>query len=149
MTTPADSRIFIDTNVLTSAGVVTAPRHLSATARIQSLYQRGNDLWISRQVLREYLATLSRPQTYANALPATMLVAHVQALSARFLIAEDGPDVTAALLDLIRTIRVGGRQIHDANIVATMLAHDIKRLLTKIVTDFARYSALITIEPLV
>ncbi len=52
---------------------------------------------------------------------------------------EDGPLVTASLLQLCREVAVGGRQIHDANIVATMLAHGERRLLTFNVADFRRY----------
>ena len=36
-------------------------------------------------------------------------------------------------------VQVGGRQIHDANIVATMLAHGERRLLTFNAADFRRY----------
>ena len=38
-----------------------------------------------------------------------------------FVVLEDGPIVTENLLTLCREVSVGGRQIHDANIVATML----------------------------
>ena len=34
---------------------------------------------------------------------------------------------------------MGGRQIHDANIVAAMLAHGERRLLTFNTADFRRY----------
>jgi predicted nucleic acid-binding protein len=37
--------------------------------------------------------------------------------------------------------------VHDANIVATMLEHDVHRLLTFNAADFRRFSHLITIEP--
>ena len=43
---------------------------------------------------------------------------------------EDGPDVTRALPALCREVPVAGRQVHDTNIVATMLAHAEGRLLT-------------------
>jgi predicted nucleic acid-binding protein len=44
-----------------------------------------------------------------------------------------------ALVTLCREVFVGGRQIHDANIVATMLAHGERRLLTFDTADFRRY----------
>ena len=47
-----------------------------------------------------------------------------------FEILEDGPDVMQALIALCREVSVGGRQVHDANIVATMLAYGERRLLT-------------------
>ena len=59
-----DSSIFIDTNVLVFANIEEAPLHAVALPAIRSLEQRGIAVWISRHVLREYLATLSRPQTF-------------------------------------------------------------------------------------
>lgn len=47
--------------------------------------------------------------------------------------------VTASLVALIREVPIGGRQIHDANIVATMLAYGERRLLTLNARDFRRY----------
>ena len=57
-----------------------------------------------------------------------------------FDVLEDGPAVTEILISLCREIPVGGKQIHDANIVATMLAHGEHRLFTFNTGDFGRYS---------
>ena len=43
------------------------------------------------------------------------------------------------LLDLCREVPVAGKQVHDANIVATMLAAGERRLLTFNTADFRRY----------
>jgi len=67
----------------------------------------------------------------------------------RFHVAEDGPGVTAHLLALLERVTVGGRQVHDANTVATMLAHGISRLLTNNPGDFKRFAAFITVVPLI
>ena len=63
----------------------------------------------------------------------------VSRLIGSFEILEDGPVVTESLVELCREVPVGGRQIHDANIVATMLAHGEHRLLTFNAADFRRY----------
>jgi predicted nucleic acid-binding protein len=109
--------------------------------------RRGAELWISRQILREYLVTLSRPQTFSLPVPAATLIADVNRFQAQFRIAEDGPVVTANLLALLASIPVGGKQVHDANIVATMQAHGLRRLLTHNTADFTRFGALIQVEP--
>ena len=44
---------------------------------------------------------------------------------------------------------VNGRQIHDANIVATMREYGIPNLLTDNTSDFTRFGHLITVVPLV
>ena len=63
----------------------------------------------------------------------------VDRMSRAFQILEDGPAVTETLVRLCREVLVGGRQIHDANIVATMLAHGERRLLTFNTADFRRF----------
>ncbi len=47
--------------------------------------------------------------------------------------------VNESLIALCREVSVRGRQIHDANIVATMLAYGERRLLTFNTADFRRY----------
>jgi predicted nucleic acid-binding protein len=42
---------------------------------------------------------------------------------------------------------VGGKQVHDANVVATMLTHGITRLLTFNTGDFSRFADIITLGP--
>jgi predicted nucleic acid-binding protein len=65
-----------------------------------------------------------------------------------FRVADETNEVTHGLIDLLGAIRCGGRRIHDANIVATMLCHRVRTLVTDNVSDFRRYEPLITIVPL-
>ncbi len=142
-------RVFLDTNILVRADTLEAPLHSEAAATIQRLRNEGAELWINRQVLREYLATLTRPQTFATPPPIAAVVARVRTHEAQFRVAEDGPQVMEKLLTLMEQTAIGGKQVHDANIVATMQAYSIDQLLTHNVEDFARFSSLITIAPLV
>ncbi len=141
-------KIFLDTNVLVFSKAVRAPLHEIARQAIEEQYAAGAEVWVSRQVLREYLATLSRPQTFSNPQPPDILVADVRYFKSHFFIAEDTSQVTERLLDLIQRVPIGGKQIHDANIVATMLTYDIPTLLTNNTDDFKRFSHLITVLPL-
>jgi hypothetical protein len=50
---------------------------------------------------------------------------------------------------LLAAVTCGGKQIFDANIVATMMTGSIRRVLTHNVGDFRRFSAWIDILPLV
>jgi predicted nucleic acid-binding protein len=143
------SPVFLDTNVLVYASLALSPFHAAATQRLVTLEGDGVDLRVSRQVLREYLAAMTRPGTLTAPIPMTSLEQDVRAFAQRFKMAEDSAQVTDHLLRLLLAIPVGGAQIHDANIVATMQAHGIGRLLTHDTADFARFSRLITIVPLV
>ena len=55
--------MFFDTNVLVRARFEAAPNHRLARLRMSESCERRETLRISRQVLREYLATVTRPQT--------------------------------------------------------------------------------------
>jgi predicted nucleic acid-binding protein len=115
---------------------------------LERLAEEGSELWTSRQVLREYLAVLSRPQAFAPPIPVSSLVAEVQHFQQRFQVAEDGIGVTRLLLQLMEQVSIAGKQVHDANIVATMQAHGLRHLLTHNTADFVRFSHLITVVPL-
>ncbi len=141
-------KVFIDSNILIYSSIVTAPLYQQARAALQALWDTDDDLWISRQVIREYAVALTRPQIYSQPVPATSVVAQIQSLQKQFKVADDTSSVTAELLKLLQTISVGGKQIHDANIVATMLAYGISHLLTHNVKDFNRYAGMITVIPL-
>ena len=148
MATMGGEGAFVDTNVLVYASLAQSPLHDAAIAALNALRDEGTRLWVSRQVLREYAAVLTRSQATTLQDPIATAIADIRAFETLFQIAEDGPAVTAQLLDLMDNVPVGGKQIHDANIVATMLAHDLNRLLTHNVKDFRRFSAHITLLPL-
>ncbi len=131
--------MFIDTNVLVNSRVPGAPHHDAARASLDRAFRDPEPLRISRQIMREYLAVVTRPQTWPVAITREEALEDVARLTSSFEILEDGPVVTDWLLSLCREVPVGGRQIHDANIVATMLARGERRLLTFNVADFRRY----------
>ena len=45
-------------------------------------------------------------------------------------------------------VNCSGKQVHDANVVATMLTHGIETVVTINVDDFARYDDHIVVVPL-
>ena len=131
--------MFIDTNVLVNARILEAPDHQNARGSLERAFQELEPLRISRQVVREYLSVVTRPQVWAVAMSLEDALDDVNRLIGSFEILEDGPVVTESLITLCHDVVVGGRQIHDANIVATMLAHGERRLLTFNAADFRRY----------
>jgi len=57
--------------------------------------------------------------------------------------------VTEHLLQLLTAHGIGGKRVHDANIVATMMAYGIPKLLTHNVADFERFGKQIALESIV
>jgi predicted nucleic acid-binding protein len=148
MATGSVERVFVDTNVLVYSAIQSAPLHEPARRALYDFQTSGAELWISRQVLREYLAVVTRPQSFSLPLPALTAAADARQFAKQFRVAQDDADVTAQLLDLMVHVVVQGRQVHDANIVATMLVNDVPRLLTNNSGDFVRYGDFISVTPL-
>ena len=131
--------MFVDTNVLVAVRFVTAPDHAAARASLNRAGDSTETLRISRQVVREYLAVVTRPQSWSEPLAMADALEDVTRLTSSFEVLEDGPRVMDMLKSLCSAVVVAGRQIHDANIVATMMAHGERRLLTFNRRDFRRY----------
>ena len=131
--------MFIDTNILVNARILEAPQHGVARTTLERAFSGPESLRISRQIIREYLAVVTRPQSWPVPITREEALEDAIRLLEIYEILEDGPVVTDLLLDLCRSVQVGGKQIHDANIVATMLAYGERRLLTFNAADFRRY----------
>jgi predicted nucleic acid-binding protein len=143
----AGQQVFLDTNVLIYWSTPISPFHSDATVAVASLRSAGKLQWISRQIIREYLSGMTRP-SITPPVPMSQLINNVLVFQNDFLLAEDGPPVTTELLQLLSQIPCGGKQVHDANIVATMRVHGIPNLLTNNPGDFARFGHLINVIPL-
>ena len=139
----APERLFIDTNVLVYARWPAAPLHQQARMALQSYIDAGTQLVISRQVLREFLATLYRPRT---GLAITELTAEVRRIEAGYAVVEESAAITAQLLTLLEQ---GARHVHDTNLAATCLVAGVSHLLTNNPDDFAAFRNHLTIIPLV
>src|SRR5258705_10456145 len=142
-------KAFVDTNVLLRAMVRQMKHHQEAETLIQTMWDDGVELWINRQVIREYLVQATHPNTFEKPLSANTVVTQVGQITRLFRVADDTADVTSQLISLMGDFPTGGKQVHDANIVATMLAYDIDTLLTANITDFKRFESKITLIPLV
>lgn len=141
--------VFVDTNVLVHANNEDSPFRQAARLRLLQLAADGHPLWISRQVMREYAAVLSRLMNEKSAFDGLAVVADLQRFEREFRVADDNAAVSAQLQSLIVSHAVKGKQTHDANVAATMLVLGITKLLTQNEQDFRRFVPLIEILPLV
>ncbi|MEO9223310.1 MAG: type II toxin-antitoxin system VapC family toxin [Mycobacteriaceae bacterium] len=140
MAIPAADRAVLDTNVLLAATDEARREHEQAVTAINDWPASGLVLYTSGQILREYLAVATRP-VGQNGLGMARLdaVSNVRALRARLNILTEDTKVSDRLLELLETIECGGKQVHDANVVATMLVHGIDTIVTMNTDDFASF----------
>lgn len=132
-----------------AARVPDAPQFDVANAAVARAFSGTEPLRISRQIVREYLAAVTRPQTWSSPLDMVEALRDVERMSAHFEILEDGPRVMGLLEELCRNVHLAGKQVHDANIAATMLAYGERRLLTLNARDFKRFGDRLELVPVV
>lgn len=145
----AGEKIFIDTNVLVYANNTLSPFCFSARAQLQQAFSNYESVWLSRQVLREFAVIISREMQSLGKIDFQLLESTIQRLEEDFFVAEDNQLITFRLLRLLEETNSSGKQVHDANIVATMLVHGLDTILTHNTQDFKRFSHLITLMPLI
>ena len=132
-------RVFLDTNVLLRATFSGMEVHELCRECIERL-QVQSDLWISNQVIREFYRQGMRAKVVGRQLAGKQILFELETLLLRFSIAEETNSVHAQLMTILRDAspEIPGLLIHDANIVATMLANHIDTLVTRD-SDFQRF----------
>lgn len=145
------AKVFVDTNILLRAFHKDYIEHSRARVLFDKMFDDGNELWISRQVICEYLVQVTNLKTFSNPLSINVILAQLHNIITLCKVADETPQTTAMLLNLLVSHPTHGKNIHDANIVATMLVHEIKILLTLNIDDMKRFSdriSLISIDPI-
>lgn len=142
--TSAVDPIFVDTSILVYASWAAAPLHKQTRTVLESYRRTGAPLHISRQSIREWLATLNRPDT---GLALDDLMAEVRTFDSHFIILDDTAMTTMRLFMLMP--QANGMSVHDVHIVATMQTSGIRRLLTHHAAAFTPFQPVIDIISLV
>lgn len=133
-------RVVLDTNILLAATDEGRSEHARALASLNEWPGAGVALYASGQILREYLCVATRPADENGlGLAQADALANVQALSRRMRLLTENYKVMNRLHELLDTIECMGKQVHDANIVATMLVHGVDTLVTLNRDDFSRF----------
>jgi predicted nucleic acid-binding protein len=149
MTQTVGNKIFVDTNILVYSSLNLFPLYGRANQRMAELMAQNNEIWLSRQVIREYIVNMTRPGIISGAITREEVLNNIQIFSAAFKVADETKEVTDNLINLLRQVNVVGSKIYDTNIVATMQAYNITHILTHNVVDFTNYSSFITVLPLI
>jgi predicted nucleic acid-binding protein len=149
MTMMGVTSLFVDTNILIYSTSGVSPWRVQAIQMLETVRQSGVEIILSTQILREYLATATRLNAQGIGLPLVDILANLQTFQTQFRIVEDNQAVFNTLTILAQNFQMAGRQVYDANIVATMQAYGITHLLTHNTADFIRYSGIITVVPLI
>jgi predicted nucleic acid-binding protein len=140
--------ILIDTNILVYAHDVHSPFNKAAVQKLNALNEENEVLCISNQVIREYIAVVSKLLLRMGVYILSSVPNDVRLFERQYIVLEESTDTRKQLFKLLDDFIVGGKQVHDANLVATMLHYGISTILTHNVADFKRFDSLIKIMPL-
>ncbi|MFQ3647790.1 MAG: type II toxin-antitoxin system VapC family toxin [Anaerolinea sp.] len=133
------AKVFLDANILLRMILTQMNQHAEVDALVKRTISEGAELWISGQVIREFIVQATHPRTLAEPLTIEQVVHEIEAMRPLFQIADETTAVRDKLLELLQQYPTQGKQVHDANIVATMLAYEIDTLLTLNVDDLKRF----------
>jgi predicted nucleic acid-binding protein len=138
----------VDTNILLRSAQPSHPMNADATRAVGQLLTRGEILSIIPQNIIEYWAVATRPvESNGLGMSVDETAAEVAVLQSIFQILPDNAEIFAEWKRLVSTHEVKGKEVHDARIVAAMLAHRVTHLLTFNTADFKRYTEITAINP--
>ena len=138
--------LFLDTSLIIAATVEAHPAHKAASAFVDARVAEARPMLISLQVCREFLVVLTRQPVSGRVFTLTETLAALEVWLTGCQVLDETVNVLHECLRLIQQFDVHGKQVHDCNIVATMLAHGVRHLGTRNAADFKRYENLISIE---
>lgn len=142
----APDRVMLDTNVLIAATDEGRAEHLDALAVVNDWAAGHTELCTSGQILREYLTVATRPAE-KNGLGLNLpdALGNVSAIRERTTLLAEDAKVVGRVLSLLADVGCRGKQVHDANVVATMLVHGVRAVVTMNPEDFARFEGHVTL----
>lgn len=146
-------RIFVDSNVFLHYAYpnigndppeIKQQKFEACRQQLDSYLSAGTQIWINGQVIREFWRNASLIKTHRRQIPLESVRQELDRILGTVTLVDNNQEVKNHLLVLLQDFTIRGTAIHDANIVATMLAYNIGRICT-LDNDFHRYRRLITI----
>ncbi len=138
--------LFLDTSLVIAATVEAHPGHAASAAFVDSQVAEGRPMCISLQVCREFLVVLTRQPVSGRIFALQESLAALEVWLTGCSVLDENMSVLQECIRLVRQFDVLGKQVHDCNIVATMMAHGVRHLATRNAADFRRYGNLLSVE---
>jgi predicted nucleic acid-binding protein len=142
-------RVLLDTGVLLRAFDRASPDRPAIHSALRSLWSGRHEIFTSAQNIAEFWNVSTRPVMarggYGHALP--VVEARVRQIERIAAILSFSARAYEEWRRLLVTHHVQGVAVHDARIVATMLAEGVDQLITLNVVDFRRYAGIVAVAP--
>lgn len=140
--------ILIDTNVLLRERQTESNQHQQARNALRELIVQGHTLIVTPQILAEFWNVCTRPpKNNGLGMETSDVTKILENVMQIFSLHRDKPEAFDHWLDIIKKNDVKGVQVHDARLVAAMIAYGITHILTFNTKDFKRFQGITIIDP--
>lgn len=139
----------VDTNILLRFLLRNDPAYSTIRQAVRILKSRHEDLVITSQNVIEFWNVCTRPTTARGGLGLSIEDTEMRAqlLERHFRVLPNNAHTYLLWRTLVFAHTVSGVQVHDAHIVAAMLASSVANILTTNVSDFRRYPGINVVAP--
>ncbi len=133
--------VFVDTNALIYQTFedFDEEKHESASRALEYLSDNNYTIYISSQVLREFFAIATNGKFFEKPLNIPEAVAKMKEFEDNFTVLYDTDSSLSKLRALVLEYSIKKKDIHDANIVSTMITNGIKEIFSFNRKDFVNY----------
>ena len=132
--------MLVDTNILLRRTQPTHPSHAVAVESVVRLLAADEPVYFTLQNISEFWNVVTRP-VINNGLGFSVAtaLAEVEKIERFLSLLPDTPAIYEEWKRLVTQYGVIGSKVHDARLVAAMLVHRVRRILTFNTDDFIRY----------
>lgn len=138
----------LDTNVLLRMSDRTSPVNLLAGRAAATLLRQQDRVFITSQNIIEFWVVGTRPAT-VNGLgwSVEQTRTQIEQILNQFPQLEETPQIFPYWFNLVTSYQIQGKRVHDARLVAVMLAHGVTHLLTFNPDDFRNINEIVVVHP--
>lgn len=138
-----------DTNCFLRLVEKKSPQRNVVLESLRKLRSRGERICYTPQVLAEFWNVCTRPAAHRGGfdLSVQQTERKVALIEKHFELLPDNLDTFLHWRKLVAELGVSGVQVHDAKLVASMIAHKMQYLVTLNDADFKRFSMIKVIHP--
>ena len=142
------AKYLLDTNVLLRLVNSSDRQHPQVSEAVAFLLERGDECWLTSQVLVEFWVVATRPPN-ANGLGWSVERSReeIVQLLEQFPLKSETEHIFPAWLKLVADNQIKGKRTHDARIAAVAMSSDISHILTLNPKDFSGLAGVETVSP--
>ncbi len=137
----------VDANILVYATAAEAPQHAASRALLDAARDDPWAFYVTSQILCEFYSVVTSPRRMTVARSSADALAAIEGFLAFLVVLPIPVNAVESWMDLLRRRPVTGADIFDLQLIAVMLANNVKSIYTWNTSDFQPFPELAVREP--